>query len=321
MKEIGGYLGLDNFVSNEYHHDLISLNTGANALLYLIKAKKIKKLYIPYYLCNSISDMLKKNKFDFDYYNISDEFYPIFDKEIDKDEYLYIVNYYGQLSDEKILFIKNKYNRIILDNTHAFFQKPIDGIDTIYSCRKFFGVPDGAYLSTNAILEEKLEEDKSSNRMKHILGRFEGQASEYYEEFRMNDETLKDLPLKKMSKLTKNILGAIDYCRVLETRNRNFKYLHDKLRATNVLNLMIPEGAFAYPYYVEDGIQVRKKLIDKKIYIPLLWPNVLKENDEISIEYNFAANILPLPCDQRYTIEDMSYLIEEVKNCLTKKTY
>ena len=156
MKEIGGYLGLDNFVSNEYHHDLISLNTGANALLYLIKAKKIKKLYIPYYLCNSISDMLKKNKFDFDYYNISDEFYPIFDKEIDKDEYLYIVNYYGQLSDEKILFIKNKYNRIILDNTHAFFQKPIDGIDTIYSCRKFFGVPDGAYLSTNAILEEKL---------------------------------------------------------------------------------------------------------------------------------------------------------------------
>lgn len=41
---------------------------------------------------------------------------------------------------------------IILDNTQSFFQKPISGIDTIYSCRKYFGVPDGAYLSTNILL-------------------------------------------------------------------------------------------------------------------------------------------------------------------------
>ena len=48
-----GYLELDEFIDNEYYKDLIRLNTGRNAL-YIIKAKKIKKRYIPYYLCNSI---------------------------------------------------------------------------------------------------------------------------------------------------------------------------------------------------------------------------------------------------------------------------
>ncbi|HOA81592.1 MAG TPA: hypothetical protein PKK61_11105 [Defluviitaleaceae bacterium] len=40
MKEIGGYLELDEFIDNEYYKDLIRLNTGRNALIYIIKAKK-----------------------------------------------------------------------------------------------------------------------------------------------------------------------------------------------------------------------------------------------------------------------------------------
>ena len=39
MKEIGGYLGVDEFIDNEYYKDLIRLNTGRNALIYIIKAK------------------------------------------------------------------------------------------------------------------------------------------------------------------------------------------------------------------------------------------------------------------------------------------
>ena len=43
-----------------------------------------------------------------------------------------------------------------------------------------------------------------------------------------------------------------------------------------------------------------------------LWPNVLRENDKNSVEYDFTANILPLPCDQRYVIEDMEYLYKNL---------
>ena len=185
--------------------------------------------------------------------------------------------------------------------------------DTIYSCRKFFGVPDGAYLSTDTILKKELEVDKSMNRMKHILGRFEGQASEYFKDFQENDESLEKLLLRKMSYLTKNILGAIDYDKVMESRNDNFNYLYDRLNSSNILNIKKTEGAFAYPYYNKNGLELRKKLIEQKIYVPILWPNVLRDNDEKSIEYDYSANILPLPCDQRYGKNDMDYLVKSIE--------
>lgn len=58
MEEIGGYFELEELIKNEYYKNLIALNTGRNALYYVLKALNIKKLYIPYYLCDSISNML-----------------------------------------------------------------------------------------------------------------------------------------------------------------------------------------------------------------------------------------------------------------------
>jgi hypothetical protein len=312
MKEIGGYFGLDQLVNNEYHKDLLALNTGRNALLYLLKAKNIQKLYIPYYLCNSVSNMLKKHGFDFEYYHIDADFNPIFNKKLCESEYLYIVNYYGQLTNDKVIHLNQKYGKIILDNTHDFFKKPIDGVDTIYSCRKFFGVPDGAYLSTDSVLDEVIEIDISKDRMTHILGRFEGSASDYYSSFQENDASFNFEPLKFMSKLTKNILGAIDYKKVKEIRDENYAYLESKLKKMNKLRLITPEGAFAYPFYLENGVEIRKKLAAKKIYIPTLWPNVLEDTPESSLEYDYAANILPLPCDQRYGEDEMKYMINKI---------
>ena len=46
MKEIGGYLGLEEFCGREYYNELIAVNNARNALVYLIRAKEIKKLFI-----------------------------------------------------------------------------------------------------------------------------------------------------------------------------------------------------------------------------------------------------------------------------------
>ena len=313
MKEIGGYFELDQFVKKPYHNNLIKLNTGRNALIYLIKAKNIQKIFLPYFLCNSVSDMLNTHKINYEYYNIDKNFLPVFDKKLECSEYIYIVNYYGQITDDRIIELKNKHINLILDNTQSFFQKPVPGVDTIYSCRKYFGIPDGAYLSSEVKFEEDTEQDESVKRMKHILGRYEGKASDYYSEFQENDRCFKSLSIKRLSRLTENILGAIDYAKVAESRNQNFSYLHKNLEASNKLKLEIPNGAFAYPYYAENGIEIRKRLAEKKIYVPTLWPNVLNENNKNSIEYNYAANILPLPCDQRYEIEDMRNIIYNLK--------
>ncbi len=313
-REIGGYFQLESFSGQEYYSNLIALNSARNCLLYLLKAKNIKKIYLPYFLCDSVTKLCDSVGYMYEHYSIDESFLPIFNKELNKGEYLYVVNYYGQITNEKVLVLKEKYGRIIIDNVQAFFQKPIDNIDTIYSCRKFFGVPDGAYLSTNGVLDENIEVDCSKDRMKHILGRFEGCASEYYKDFKENDASFVTLPLRKMSKLTKNLLKAIDYNNVIEIRNTNYKLLADELSKINQLKLSIPNGPYCYPLYTKNGMEIKKRLSANKIYIPTLWPNVL--NLDNTIEKDFAENILPLPCDQRCTLDDMKYIVEQIKSII-----
>jgi hypothetical protein len=85
MKEIGSYFGLEQLLSNEYYKDLILLNNGIKALLYLLEARNIKQLYILYYLTNTVSDMCSRNDYIFGYYKINTEFIFIFNKTLDEE--------------------------------------------------------------------------------------------------------------------------------------------------------------------------------------------------------------------------------------------
>ena len=68
-----------------------------------------------------------------------------------------------------------------------------------------------------------------------------------------------------------------------------------------------------YPLLINNGMRIRKQLQQMKIYIPTLWPNVLDECEPDTLEYKFAADILPIPVDQRYGVEDMEYLVEVIQ--------
>lgn len=313
-KEIGGYLELEQLQGKEFYSDIVALNNGCNALLYVLMARKVKKLYIPYFLCSCVSELCERYSYEYEYYEIANDFFPKFDKKLSGEEYLYVVNFYGQLRNQDIKRLKDKYRNVIVDNVQAFFQRPIEHVDTIYSCRKFFGVPDGGYLATDTEIGRELNIDMSRERMNHILGRFEGSATEYYDSYRENEEACKTWELRYMSKLTRNILSAIDYERVKEIREENYKILHEELGKINGMKFIMGEGPFCYPFYCEDGDLVRAELIKNKIYVPTLWPNVLK-NAPI-LERDFAVNILPLPCDQRYREEDMKYIVEVIKDTL-----
>ena len=50
-------------------------------------------------------------------------------------------------------------------------------------------------------------------------------------------------------------------------------------------------------------MELKKRLAEKKIYVATLWPNVLKCDG--ALEKDYAENILPLPCDQSYDVNDM----------------
>lgn len=309
MKEIGGYIEFEHYERPMLHDDGIKLNCGRNALAYLIEAYNIHKISMPKFMCDSCEGVLQKYGVEVSRYSIGLDFKPCIDN-IQTDEWLYIVNYYGQLTEEYILSLKNMY-RIILDNAQAYFNEPITGIPTIYTCRKFFGVADGAILYSEKKIEVE-EQDESFDRMHFLMGRFERSASEFYSEYVENNHLFANEPIKKMSILTENLLRSIDYDKTCRRRKENFQFLDEQLKNLNKLQLTIPNGPFMYPLYIEQGKELRKNLQSKKIFIPTLWPAVFSICKENEMEYNMANNILPIPVDQRYKIEDMNYMVKEI---------
>lgn len=95
-------------------------------------------------------------------------------------------------------------------------------------------------------------------------------------------------------------------------RAENYTHLDRGLRKCNLLNLHTPEGAFSYPLLLKNGAEVRRRLISEHIYVPTLWPNVLRDMPTDSWEYNLSENLLPLPCDHRYNGAEMDLIIRTV---------
>ncbi len=313
MKEIGGYIELDNYHLPMLHEDAIALNCGRNCLAYLFMSRGIKKLKVPYFICNSVFDICDREKVEKRFYHIGSDFKPS-DVTLEPDEWLYIVNFYGQLSNDEINAIVKRFGRVIIDQANDYFASHLPGTDTFYTCRKWFGVADGAFLYTDKTLPDDFPTDESFDRMRFLLGRYERTAAEFYGEYSANNKYFATEPIKKMSKLTCNLLHGIDYEYVKSRRMKNFMYLQEKFEDVNQLKLT--PATFMYPLLVENGAIIRKKLQEKKIYIPTLWPTVLEATEPDSLEHRMAENILPLPVDQRYTTEDMQYMVQEVIKCI-----
>ena len=184
FKEIGGYFELEQFGGTSYHEEGIALNSGRGCLSYLVELRKINTIWVPDFMCDSVFDRLNWDGVLVKEYPITLNFLPDYTKiSCDTDEWFYLMDYYGSLKREDVEYAREfSGGRLIVDETQAYFNKPWANSDTIYTCRKWFGVSDGAYLFTkdNTVLKRELPTDYSYSRMEYLLGRFERTAGEFF---------------------------------------------------------------------------------------------------------------------------------------------
>jgi hypothetical protein len=310
MKEIGGYFELELDINLEYHIDAIRLNTARNALEYLLRSRKYGKIFIPYFTCDVILEPIKKLEVEFEFYKIDKNLEPVFDLDnIKENEGFLYTNYFG-LKDVFISKLSKLCRNLIIDNAQSFFSKPIENIDTFYSPRKFFGVPDGSYLHSNKKLDVFLEKDKSYERFEHLLRRIDESAQNGYSFFIENDQKLSNQPIKVMSALTKTLLAAINYKACAIKRRENFLYLHKHLKKSNLLKIEfdVESVPMLYPYWSKKQ-NLKKILIENKIFSPTYWHNVLEWCNPNDLESELTRETIYLPIDQRHTIKDMERII------------
>ncbi|MCH5231025.1 MAG: hypothetical protein J1F43_04440 [Muribaculaceae bacterium] len=324
MKEIGGYFELE--LNERYrpslHSDGYQFNSGRHALEFILLSmgSKVKKIYLPYFTCEVVLQPITK-------LNIPYEFYPInFSLEIDnppalkEGEYIIFNNYFG-IKDVSIQTLALLYkDKIIIDNSQAWYAPEIAKTMMFYSPRKYFGLPDGGIATgleknlSNENLYKSLDKDFSYRRFSHLLKRHELSASEGYQDFSRNSSLLGTEPLKKMSDLTTKLLGSIDMQIAKDKRRENFDFLNQHLDSLNKFNLPSLDtfaSPLVYPFlsFKED---LRTKLIENKIFVPTYWPNVYEWCDKDSTEYQLTKYLLPIPIDQRYGVDEMLKIIQVI---------
>ena len=316
MNPIGGYFSLELQRNKSFlHNDGILLNTGRNGLEYVVKALgDVQLIYIPYYTCNVILEPLDKLNIPYRFYYINVCLEISSKIDLKEGEYLLYTNYFG-IKDKYIKSISNIYGkRLIVDNAQAFYSEPINGISTIYSPRKFVGIPDGGIVYCSGKYEI-IEYDESYTRCSHLLKHYDLGAGGGYEDFHINSAKLHNLPIRKMSKLTEAMMRSIDFEAVKEQRWKNFRVLHAGL--VNCNDLYIPQiETFAcpmvYPYLCKD-MNLKSFLIDNKVFVATYWPNVLDRCQVDMLEYQLANSIIAIPIDQRFVEEDMDRIIRLIK--------
>lgn len=314
---IGGYFGLELPARSGTLQNGILVNSGRNALEYILRVRGYKHVYIPYYTCDVVLEPFEKLGVSYSFYHVGWNLEPTEFPDLLEDEAFLYTNYFG-LMDNAVLRLGDKYgDRLIVDNAQAYFSKVRVG-DQFYSPRKFVGVPDGGVviLNPHRPFEEllDLEIDLSYQRMEHMLMRLENGAEFGFDTFQKNRGVLKNQPIKLMSNLTQSLLKSIDFDLVRERRIRNFRLLHQCLGTENELKLDFAIDDYTvpliYPFCTTRAAELRKRLFSERIYPAQYWPNVLKWCAVDETEYEITKDTLALPIDQRYGEEEMKRIIE-----------
>lgn len=318
-KAIGGFFELElSAQKEEIYPGALKYQSARAAFLALLESSpSISRVWMPNYICDTmLSPVILAGK-EIKYYSIDQSFAPANTILLKPGDLLFYVNYFG-VNDNNVTDLLERYDpaRLIIDCSQAFFSGPYDCYATIYSSRKFFGVPDGGFLCTQKGVALPAEQDEGSlSRANHLMQRLAFSAEHGYESYQLAEASLFDMKPKRMSKLTSTILSSIDYKSIKIKRRENFKALHRGLGAHNSLTLNF-DGAISpmcYPFLPHKHIG-KQKFIEKRIYIPTYWPEVKGRSGVGEFERLLVDELLAMPCDQRYVETDVSRIIKEVNS-------
>lgn len=308
MKPVGGYFELELSKGLYAYHEVpYTFKSGRSALHYILRVCKPTLVYVPFYTCNALLQSFEAAGVAFKLYAIDESLEPVTVPELADDEYFLYINYFG-LKEATVSKLSVRYNdRLIVDCTQAFFTKGNGRSWFFNSCRKFFGVPDGAWLyPPDHIQVEVIECRNDVYTMEHLIKRFNGHVQEGYTAFKEN-EKLCGPEIKGMSVISQNLLSQINYDEVIATRRANFDCLHRIFSNQNQFAIIAGEESvpMAYPLIPDYHID-RDVLYNNGIYIPTFWSEVKSGTETgYETERKLAENLLPLPVDHRYNEADM----------------
>ncbi|MDD4183145.1 MAG: hypothetical protein PHT53_04930 [Candidatus Omnitrophica bacterium] len=308
MKPLGGFFELE--IAREgqdYHPNALAFTTGRSCLNYILRQIKPSKLYLPYYCCDALIEPIILNHIKYEFYSIDKNLDPCGDLRLKGEEYLIYINYFG-LKENVIQALIGRYKgRVIIDNSQAFFERGYKKLWSFNSARKFFGVPDGAYLYAPVPIK-KIKLPAAKVECNYLINRLLGYQDKAFRQFRKNEEML-TADICGISEISKRLLANINYNSVIAKRRRNFAFLAKKIDKFNLLKLHCLKQPAAVPMFYPylPGSEINRKIFYKNmIYMPIFWKEVLSRRvSGFDWEKELSRKLIILPIDHRIALEDL----------------
>jgi hypothetical protein len=320
-KAIGGFFELEFNRGTTLYPQAQGFNSARFALQALLQASAIKRLYLPDYTCSTMHEAALRSGVEVLRYQVDEQLQPVALPALKADEYLQYVNYFGL----KDAYIRDQLwpalgGRLLLDNAQSLFSAPLNGVATLYSPRKFVGVPDGGWLVNGPAHMPVLEPGSSEGRTRALMGRLEGDPEPFYGTFVEVEHSIRDEGVRGMSALTARLLDGLDYPGIQARRQANFAALRRRLDSLNGFTGFAGVSTpMIYPLLLasaEQANQVRSALQQQRIYVATYWRELLEDPALGVAARRWTECMLPLPIDQRYDDGDMERLANAVLQAL-----
>lgn len=290
-------------------------------------------VWMPSYLCPSMLDavdprvaQIKLYEVDYNLAVASSEWI----ESVQPNDVVVFIDYFGFTYDPVCAArVKERGAWVLEDASQALLSEEIGRFSdfTVFSPRKFVGIPDGGILTLNCeigLQVDALEAAPAEWWLKAFVASVMRREFDLYggsrQWFELFQQTEADSPIGfyAMSELSRMILlHSIDYPMIAQQRCRNYEVLVNALSDLalfpNLPSHVVPLG---FPIRVRERDEVRRALFAHEIYPPVHWSLEGAVPESYRGSHKLAAEIMTLPCDQRYNSNDMERLAQLVRGAL-----
>jgi dTDP-4-amino-4,6-dideoxygalactose transaminase len=291
------------------------------------------QIWCPSYLCHTILEAVRGSMGAVRFYEVSYDLRIVsFDwlDQVERGDLVILIDYFGFSIDSACAVQARERGAWVLeDASQALLSGNVGRFSdfSLYSPRKFVGVPDGGILCSNydahfqaADLKAPPAEWWLNAFLASLLRRefdIHGGARPWFELFQKTEPNA-PIGLFAMSELSKTLLqNNLDYLSIARRRVENYQTLADKLGSLALFPHLPAEVVpLGFPIRTKKRDEVRQALFAHEIYPPVHW--LIKEvvPPKYIESHRLASEIMTLPCDQRYDSNDMSRIVQVIAETL-----
>ena len=315
--------------------------SGRDGLKYIAKEYKTKIhnniVLIPSYSCESMYNPFRYFDWKIIFYKLYKNLEPdLEDLTLKLKEYtphaVLVMDYFGVTNIDDAIDLINAFSREILiieDVTHKIFDIKINEKVHFYvgSIRKWLGIVDGAFVLSykdnclplpavtfNETPFVTLRERALDLKFQYLHCGDKNMQDKFRTLLREAEIYIDlDVNFYGMSEKTKDYLQSVCVDSILHARKKNYEALRKMLEINSLINFLSSGGRnnitvpFSLPILIRNRDDIQKKLSDRGIYAPLLWP--LKDTmRQCNNSAKMERMMLSLPIDQRYDYFDMEFM-------------